>query len=315
MSKLSETLAAGGFALTAEVIPPLSAGAQRLLDVTAPLAGLTDAINVTDAAGARATMSSFAAGAILAEADHDPVVQIACRDRNRIALIGDLLGATALGVENILVLHGDDPQTGDQPEAKPVHDLDSRGVMTLARDMRDSGTLPSGRRIEPSPALFIGAADTPFDPPADWQPTGLLEKADAGADFVQTQFCFDAQVAERYVGRLGDAGLTERLHVLLGVGPIASVRSARWMNGNLRGVTVPDHVILRMEAAADPAAESRAICAELIQIYEEMPGVAGVHIMAPQQKPDAIAQVIEESGVLGRRLQEEAASEGASARS
>ena len=301
MTQLSNTLAAGCFALTAEVIPPLSAAPQRLLDLSAPLTGLVDAVNVTDAAGARATMSSFAAGALLAKAGHDPVVQIACRDRNRIALIGDLLGVAALGVGNILVLHGDDPQSGDQPDAKPVHDLDSRGVMALARDMRDGGNLPSGRVIDPPPALFIGAADTPFDPPPDWQPQGLLAKAEAGADFVQTQFCYDIDIARRYVERLSDAGLTERLHILLGVGPIASVRSARWMNENLHGVTVPDHVIARMEAAADPAAEGRIICAELIQAYEEMPGVAGVHIMAPQQRPAAIAQVIEESAVLKRR--------------
>jgi len=304
MTTLSNTLAGRGFALTAEVIPPLSAGAQRLLDLAAPLYGRVDSVNVTDAAGARATMSSFAAGAILAEAGHDPVVQIACRDRNRIALIGDLLGAAAQGIGNILILHGDDPQSGDQPNAKPVHDLDSRGVMTLARDMRDGGNLPSGRAIDPPPALFIGAADTPFDPPPDWQPQGLLAKADAGADFVQTQFCYDVEVARRYIGRLSDAGLTERLHILLGVGPIASVRSARWMNENLHGVTVPESVIARMEAAADPVAEGRAICAELIQTYEDMPGVAGVHIMAPQQKPEAIARVIEESGVLKRRAPE-----------
>jgi methylenetetrahydrofolate reductase (NADPH) len=298
---LERLLAAGTFVVTAEVTPPLSADAWALLARAAPLKGLADAVNVTDAAGARAAMSSFAAAAILTQAGVEPVLQITCRDRNRIAMAGDILGAAAQGVRNILVLYGDDPKAGDQPEAKPVHDLDSRGVMTLARQMRDQGTLPSGRAIEPPPHLFIGAADTPFDPPADWAPKGLLAKAKAGADFVQTQFCYDLDVARRYFARLNDAGLTERMKFIVGVGPIASARSARWMDENLHGVSVPAAVIERLEGAADPAAEGRKICVELIQGFGDIPGIAGVHVMAPLQKVDAIREVIEASGVLGGR--------------
>ncbi|MDH3594326.1 MAG: methylenetetrahydrofolate reductase [Rhodospirillales bacterium] len=298
---LESLLAAGRFVVTAEVTPPLSADAGVLLARAAPLKGKADAVNVTDGAGARATMSSLAAAAILVRAGIEPVLQVACRDRNRIALAADLIGAAALGVTNILALHGDDPEGGDLPDAKPVYDLDSRGVMALARQLREDGTLPSGRAVQPPPRLFIGGADTPFDPPAGWQPTALLAKAEAGADFVQTQFCFDPAVAGRYLARLAEAGLTERLAIILGVGPLASARQARWMNENLHGVSVPEGVIERLERAADPAAEGRKLCVELIQGLSEIPGVAGVHLMAPQQKAEAIARVIEDSGLLKDR--------------
>ncbi len=300
-ARLQELFAADGFAVTAEVVPPLSADRGALLARTAPLQGKADAINLTDGAGARVSLSSFAGAAILAAAGIEPVLQVTCRDRNRIALAADLLGAAAQGVRNILVLHGDSPEGGDMPDAKPVYDLDSRGVMSLARDMRDRGVLPSGRAIQPPPQLLIGGADTPFDPPADWQPKGLLAKAEAGADFIQTQFCFDLEVARRYLARLADFGLAERLKILIGIGPIASARSARWMRDNLFGVEVPDTVIDRLESAEDAAAEGRRLCVEMIQGLREVPGVAGVHIMAPQQKPESIAAVIEDSGVLADR--------------
>ena len=291
----------GGFAVTAEVAPPLAASADAVLARAAPLKGLADAVNVTDAAGARVALSSFAAAAILAAEGLEPVLQVTCRDRNRIALAGELIGAGALGIPNILVLHGDTPEGGDMPEAKPVYELDSRGVMAMARQMRDEGTLPSGRAIKPPPRLFIGGADTPLDPPAGWQPKSLQAKAEAGADFIQTQFCFDLGMARRYLSALGDFGLTDKLRILIGVGPIASARSARWMDESLHGVTVPAAFIERLERAADPAAEGRRLCIELIQGLREIPGCAGVHIMAPLQGGEAIAAVIEESGVLKER--------------
>jgi methylenetetrahydrofolate reductase (NADPH) len=294
---LRRLLASGRFAVTAEVTPPLAADAGALLAKTAPLKGRVDAINVTDAAGARVAMSSFAAAAILAQNGIDPVLQVTCRDRNRIALASDLIGAAAQGVTNVLVLYGDDPSGGDHPDAKLVHDLDSRAVMQMARQMREEGILPSGRAIESPPRFFIGAADTPRDPEPDWQPSGLQAKLEAGADFVQTQFCFDLAVARRYLARLTEAGITERLKMLVGVGPIASARSARWMRDNLFGVSVPDHVIDRLDKAAEPAAEGRRICIELIQGLRETPGVAGVHVMAPRQSMETVAQIIEDSGV------------------
>ena len=293
MSNLEEKIRGGRFVITAEIVPPLSAGSAKLLEEAAPLRGHVDAINVTDAASGRTTMSSFAAAALLAANGYEPILQITCRDRNRIALAGDLLGAAAHGVRNLLILKGDDPKGGDQPDAKPVFDLGTPELMVLARDMTRNGTLPSGRKIEPAPAFFIGGADVPRVPDASWKAGPLLAKADAGAAFIQTQFCFDLGVVAKYVERLRDEGITERLGVIIGVGPIRSGKSARWMNENLFGVHVPDATIARLEGAADQTAEGRRICAELIAGLREIPGVAGAHVMAPAQNTSAIAQVLE----------------------
>ena len=295
-SRLESRLAERQFVITAEITPPLSADADALLVKAEPLRGKVDAINVTDGAGARVAMSSLSAATLLVQAGLEPVLQVTCRDRNRIGLAADLIGAAALGMHNILILHGDSPERGELPEAKGVFDLDSRGLMTMVRAMRDEGKIPSGRAIEPPPHLFIGAADVPNDPAPDWEPKSLTAKAEAGADFVQTQFCFDPAVAGRYLARLADFGLTDKLKVIIGVGPLASARSARWMNDNLFGVTVPDETIARLEGAEDQAAEGRRICVELIQALREVPHVAGVHIMAPLQGSEAIAAVIEEAG-------------------
>ena len=298
-TKLQAALQAGEFAVTAELVPPLSADQASVLKAVEPLAGRVHAINVTDGAGARTSVSSFAVSAILAAHDYEPVSQITCRDRNRIAITSDLLGASAQNVHNVLVLTGDDPKDGDQPEAKPVFDCDSSGVMQLARDMRDKGELPSGRAIEPPPHFFIGAADVPQDPGPKWSTESLAKKVDAGAQFVQTQFCFDLDVAKNYVGRLHDEGFTERLSFLLGIGPIASARSAQWMNNNLWGVNIPAAVIARLESVSDAKIEGQEICAELIAGFKAIPGVAGVHIMAPAQSTEAIAATLDVANVSG----------------
>ena len=292
MTALSDKIKSRQFAITAEIVPPVAAAGEKLLAEAEHLRGLVDAVNVTDGAGATTTMSSFSASAILAGAGFEAVLQVTCRDRNRIALTADLLGAAAQGSYNLLVLMGDDPAKGDQPEAKPVFDLDSRQVMQLARSLRDDAVLPSGKAVDSPPPFFIGAADMPLDPPADWKPDALQSKIDCGAQFTQTQFCFEPEVARRFIARLTDAGITEQVGVLLGIGPIVSAKSARWMNDNLYGVTIPEATIARLDGAADAKAEGRAICAELIQQYREIPGLAGVHIMAPAQKPDAIADAI-----------------------
>ncbi|WP_428098612.1 methylenetetrahydrofolate reductase [Candidatus Rariloculus sp.] len=292
-TRLQDSIANKEFVITAEIVPPLSGGASSLLDEAAQLRGGVDAINITDAAAGRTAMSSFAATALLAQNGFQPILQVTCRDRNRIALAGDLLGASAQGVHNVLVLRGDDPSFGDQPDAKPVFDMESSELMTLARDMRDTGRLPSGRKIEPPPEFFIGGADVPRMPDAKWESKWLLAKADAGAGFIQTQFCFDLDVARAYIGRLQEDGITGRLGVIIGVGPIRSAKSARWMNDNLFGVHVPDETIKRLESAADPRAEGRRICVELIRGLRKINGVAGAHIMAPAQGTDAIAQVLE----------------------
>jgi len=260
--------------------------------------GLVDAVNVTDAASARAAMGALPAAAIIVRAGVEPILQMTCRDRNRIALQGDLLGAAALGIRNILVLRGDDPKAGDQPEAKPVFDLDSVTLISTAAAIRDRGELPSGRRVEGRAEFFLGAADTPVDPPPDWSPKGLIAKAAAGAEFAQTQFCMDIGVVRRYAARLVAEGITERVKILIGVAPLASARSATWMRTNLFGTIIPDAIVARMEGAADPKAEGRAICVELLHELSAVPGIAGAHIMAPLN--DAAIPLVAEAFRKGR---------------
>jgi methylenetetrahydrofolate reductase (NADPH) len=296
-TSLAAKLAGGEFVLTAEFVPPLTASAAYLVERVKPLRGMVDGVNVTDAAGARPALSSFAAAAILARERIDPILQITCRDRNRIALAGDLLGAAAQGIANLLILHGDDPKVGDMPDSKPVHDLDARAVMALARDMRDKGMLPSGREIVPPPHYFIGCADTPFDPPAGWTPKGLISKFAAGAQFAQTQFCFDVDLARRYFRKLAEHGITERLRFIVGLGPLLSAKQARFMNDKLFGVSIPPNIIDRIEKAADQRAEGQAICVELMHALKAVPGISGIHLMAPMQPPEAIAEAILASGL------------------
>lgn len=297
MDALRDKLGRGDFVITAEITPPLGASADAVLARAEPLKGLADAVNITDGAGARAAMSSIACGAIMAAQGMEPIMQLTCRDRNRIGLASDLLGASAMGVHNMLVLHGDDPKGGDMPEATGVYDLDSRGVMDLARMMRDEAKLPSGRDINPAPDFFIACADMPMDPKPEWEPNGLKAKIESGAQFAQTQFCFDTGVAERYFARLREHGVTDKLKFVVGIGPLASAKQARFMDENLFGVTVPEHIIERLDGAEDQKAEGRKICVELIEAYKNMEGIAGVHIMAPMQGAKAIAETIRMAGM------------------
>ena len=297
MSLLQSRLRSGQFVVTAEITPPVSTDPAEFLNRALPLKGLATAVNVTDGAGAKVLLASLASSHFLVQSGIEPIFQMTCRDRNRLALQGDLLGAAALGIHNILVLAGDDPKLGDQPEAKPVYDLDSRALISLARRMRDEGVLPSGTPIEKKPELFVGAADVPADPAPGWMPKGLLAKAQAGADFVQTQFCMDIGIVRRYAARLREAGF--RLPVLIGVAPIPSARSARWMREKLFGTIVPDAIVERLESAVNPRAEGRKICVELLQQLAEVPGIAGAHVMAPMNFAE-IPAAIEESGVHKR---------------
>ena len=228
---------------------------------------------------------------MLLQAGIEPILQLTCRDRNRIALQSDLMGAAALGMRNLLLLRGDDPKAGDQPDAKPVFDLDSRALAETARMIRDEGRLPHGAAVAGRPAFFIGAADMPIDPPPGWRPEALAAKVAAGAQFVQTQFCMDAGIVRRYMARLAEAGLAGRVSILIGVNPLRSAKSAAWMRQHLFGTIIPDAMVARMEAAADPAAEGRRICVELIAELATIPGVAGVHVMAPGNAA-AIPEVI-----------------------
>jgi len=298
MSLLQSRLRTGQFVVTAEITPPVSTDPAEFLRRALPLKGLATAVNVTDGAGARVHLSSLAAAHFLVQAGIEPIFQMTCRDRNRLALQGDLLGAEALGIHNILALAGDDPKAGDQPDAKPVYDLDSRALIALAHRMRTERKLPSGTPIAGDFDLAIGAADVPVDPPPDWKPKGLFAKAEAGADFVQTQFCMDTGVVRRYASRLRELGF--KPPILVGVAPIPSARSARWMREKLFGTIIPEAIVRRLEKAADPRAEGRRICVEVLRELAEIPGVAGAHVMAPMNFAE-IPAAIEESGVLKRR--------------
>jgi methylenetetrahydrofolate reductase (NADPH) len=289
--KLRSILESRRFAITAEVTPPLSTDPADLLAKSLPLRDLADAVNVTDGASARAHLDALVAATLLRQNGIEPVLQVTCRDRNRIALQSELVGAAALGVTNVLFLTGDDPKKGDQPEAKPVFDLDSVSLVRTAVSIRDKGELPHGRKVAGRAPYFVGVADMPIDPPAGWAPEGLRKKVDAGAQFAQTQFCLDVAVVRRYVARLAEHGLTERLYLLIGVAPLASARSGRWIKENLFGAIIPDALIERLEGAAEPKLEGQRICVELLHELATIPGVAGAHIMAPLNDA-AIPQVI-----------------------
>ena len=278
---LEQVLAEGRFAITAEIAPPATCDAADLLAKALPLKGLADAVNVTDGASARAALSPVAAAAFLVQNGIDPVLQLTCRDRNRIALQADLMAAAAFGVRNLLLLTGDDPKSGDQPDTKPVFDITSAALLETARRLRDEGVLPTGRKVGGQARFYLGGADAPVDPKPEWEPKGLAAKIAGGAQFAQTQFCMDLGVVERYVARLAQAGLGGKIHLLIGIAPLASARSARWMRDNLWGTIIPDSIVERMEAAADPKAEGRAIAVELLEGLAAIKGVSGAHLMAP----------------------------------
>ena len=290
-SRLEQLLRSRQFVITAELAPPVSCDAEDLLRKARPLRGLADAVNVTDGASARATLSAPIAAALLAREGIEPVLQLTCRDRNRIALQADLMGAAACGVHNLLCLTGDDPKAGDQPETKAVFDVDSTTLTVTARDLRDKGELPSGRKVAGTAHFFLGAADAPIDPPPDWRPDKLAAKIAAGAEFAQTQFCMDTGIVRRYADRLAQHQATRDLFLLVGIAPLRSAKSARWMQKHLYGTIIPEAYIERLERAADPTAEGQRIAIELIEELAAIPGIAGVHIMAPGNEA-AIADVI-----------------------
>jgi methylenetetrahydrofolate reductase (NADPH) len=297
-SNLQARLNAGDFVVTAEITPPVSTDPAEFLSRALPLKGLVSAVNVTDGAGAKVHLSSLAAAHFLVQNGIEPIFQMTCRDRNRLALQGDILGAVALGIRNLLVLAGDDPKAGDQPDTKAVFDLDSRGLLAMAHRMRTEQKLPSGTPIAGKVNLVLGAADVPVDPPPDWDPKGLRAKLNVGADFVQTQFCMDVGVVRRYAARLLELGI--RVPILIGVAPIPSARSARWMREKLFGTLIPDTIVDRLEKASDPKREGRRICVEVLQQLADTPGVAGAHVMAPMNFAE-IPAAIEESGVTLRK--------------
>ena len=280
------------FVFTAETTPPDASDKETLLKNVMPLKGIADAVNVTDSPGAKVHMSSLTASIILAQNDIDPILQLTVRDRNRLALQGDLVGASALGVNNILCLGGDDPKNGDQPETKIVNDLDSITLVATAHMMRKEKKFPSGRAIDPAPKIFIGGAEVPTSGKPN--PDKILNKINKGVDFFQTQYVFDAKVLSEYMKVLDDKGVLEKTNFIIGLGPFASAKSAKWMNENLFGVDVPDQIIKRLEGAENQKEESKKICLELIESFRDIKGVKGVHLMG-HKKEEVISEIIKES--------------------
>jgi methylenetetrahydrofolate reductase (NADPH) len=303
-SRLERVLRSGLFAVTAELNPPDSADPQEVYDAALVLSEVCDGINATDASGAHCHMSSVAICALLTRAGYEPVYQVSCRDRNRIAIQGDLLGAAAMGVRNVLCLTGDDVVVGDQPGAKRVFDFDSVQLLRTATIMRDKGMFLSGRALTVPPRLFLGAASNPFAHPYEWRPLRLAKKVEAGAQFIQTQYCFDVPRLRRFMQRVRDMGLDERVFILVGVGPLRSEKAAEYMRTNVPGVRIPDAVVerLRKTPKAQKRAEGKRICVEIIEQVREIPGVAGVHVMAYRQE-ELVAEIIDEAGLLPRPRQ------------
>ena len=280
-SGLQQTLASGAFVVTAEVVPPRGASLNGIKRIAGQLSDWIDAANITDGQGAVVRMSSWAGSLALQQAGVEPVMQFSCRDRNRIALQADLLGAHAVGIPNVLCLTGDHPRFGDHPDAKPVFDMDSIQLLWTARTLRDESHLLSGNKLSSSPGWFIGAVENPNAAPQRFRAERLGKKIAAGAQFVQTQFVFDVDIVERWMQQVRDLGLDERCSILAGVGPIRTQRSLEMLSG-LPGVYIPDSVRNRVLSRTPETQDEDAIdlCSETIERLRAIPGIRGVHIIA-----------------------------------
>jgi len=299
--RLERVLRAGVFAVTAELAPPDSADPEDVYSRARVFDGYVDAINATDGSGANCHMSSLAVCALLTRVGYAPVMQISCRDRNRIAIQGDILGGAAMGVCNMLCLTGDGVQAGDHPQAKAVFDLDCLSLLEIARTLRDNHHFESGRKITFAPRVFLGAAENPSVPPYEWRAQRLAKKFAAGAQLIQTQYCYDTVLLKDFMLRVEDLGLIGKIFILIGVGPLRSAKAALWMRTHVPGMHIPDAIIKRLAGAADQAREGRNICVELIQECRALVGVNGVHVMAYRQE-ESVADAIDRSGVLAGRV-------------
>ena len=293
---LEQTLKANEFAITAEIPAPISASASEMEEKIDLLTGHVHAINVTDNPGATAHMSSLAGCSIVRNKGIDPIFQVTCRDRNRLAIQSDLMGASALGINNVLTLAGDPVKNGDQPDAKAVFDINSKKILSIMQSMNDLGETMSGRQLQTKSNFFAGGAAIIHEPENNWDPVALKDKVTQGAKFIQTQFCYDVDLLRDYMKHIVDAGLSEKLFFIIGIGPLRSDKSAKWMRDKLFGTVIPESIVQRMEQAENQIQEGTAICAELINQFEEIDGVLGVHLMAPRNL-SAIAPTVKKSGI------------------
>ena len=320
-SNLEQVLRSGAFAVTGELGPPQSADREVIVEKMDLLRGYVDAVNLTDNQTAIVRMSSIGAGTLLVRDGLEPVIQMTCRDRNRLAIQSDLLGAYALGMRNLLCLSGDHQEFGNHPTAKNVFDIDSIQMVKMVADMRDEGIFQCGDEFKGEKAcFFIGAAAAPFADPIDFRPYRLGKKVNAGADFIQTQLVYDVEAFQKYMETVRDLGLHEQTFILAGVGPLKSPGMARYMKKNVPGILVPDEIIQRMTDAGKPWAdidkaqmskedkkarsqawrqEGIQICIDLIQELQEIEGVAGVHIMAIEWE-EAVKPIVEGAGLYPR---------------
>jgi methylenetetrahydrofolate reductase (NADPH) len=301
MSNLKKVLEMGEFAVTAECGPPKGADPDAVLKKAALLREKVDAVNVTDNQTAIVRMSSLAACSLLRSAGLDPVLQVVVRDRNRIALQSDILGASAVGIRNVLCLSGDHQGFGNQPQAMGVFDLDSIQFVNVVRTMRDNGTILGGEALSKGPELFIGAAANPFADPMSFRVVRLAKKINAGADFIQTQCIYNLSRFEEWMKMARDKSLTDKVFILGGVTPLKSPGMAKYMNNKVAGMDVPDEIIKRMEGVPKEKQrdEGIKICVETIQQVKEMPGVKGVHIMAIEWE-EVVGEIVEKAGLLPR---------------
>jgi methylenetetrahydrofolate reductase (NADPH) len=331
-SNLEQVLRGGNFAVTGELGPPQSADGSVIRKKAALLRGLVDAVNITDNQTAIVRMSSISAGALLVQEGLEPIIQMTCRDRNRLAIQSDLLGAYALGLRNLLCLTGDHQTFGNHPTAKNVFDIDSIQLINLVTLMRDQRIFQCGDPMKgQEPRFFIGAAAAPFADPVEFRPYRLGKKVQAGANFIQTQLIYDVPAFARFMTTVRELGLHNKVYILAGVGPLKSPAMAKYMKDKVPGILVPDELIKRMEAAGAPwagkskdaltkedkkarseayQAEGIKICIELIQQLRAIEGVAGVHIMAIEWE-EAVKPIVEGAGLLPRPVFETAASKAA----
>jgi 5,10-methylenetetrahydrofolate reductase len=310
-STLEKILTAGKFAATAELGPPKNADAEVIRKKAKLLKGYCDGVNITDNQTAIVRMSSIAAAALAVQEGLEPIMQVTCRDRNRLAMQSDMLGAYALGVRNLLALSGDHQQFGNHPTAKNVYDLDSLTLIQMIKQLRDENKFQCGEEIKGvNPRFFIGGASNPFADPFEFRPYRLAKKAKAGVDFIQTQLIYNVPKFKEFMKRVVDLGAHEQVYILAGVGPLKTAGAAKYMRDQVPGLDMPNEYVERMEAAAkgiedkkEKAAAQREvgikICVELIQQMREIPGVAGVHIMAIEWE-EAVAQITEKAGLLPR---------------
>ena len=294
-SSLKEVLNQGRFAVTAELGPPRGSD-QNVVREKANFLKDADAINVTDCQTAITRMSSVASCFILKQMGLNPVLQMTCRDRNRIAIQSDLLGAAALGIENVLLMTGDHQKFGDHPEAKGVFDLDSISLIAMVKKMRDEKKFLSGDELNPAPNFFIGAVENPFASPVEFRAKRLGKKIRAGAEFFQTQIVYNLERFEAFMAEVNRLGFSKEAYILAGVCPLKSAGMAKYMRSKVPGLDVPDHIISRMQEAAEPKKEGIEICVEIIKRIREIKGVAGVHIMAVEWE-EVVPEILEKAGL------------------